>query len=408
MAASPGSVSSDAVKTSSSTWSGTAGELDSEPCAEKIEQSLTHFSKFFSVEQCDAIEAWVDHTAWQGSMGMFHGPKTLDATPCRHKYFFGKGYTYGRGMRGKEQLLPEGEVDPIPDWMRSLVVAPLEHAGIVKPGWVDSVVMNDYRAGSSIVGHVDPVSLFARPIVTVTMFCPAKLVFGASFDPERRTPPAYSQLLERGSVLLLDGYAANAVTHGIRPEDILGPRRVSLVLRHVIQHQPDAEAATLDSPLVPMMPFIPAVIPVPMPAFSPVLIPWMTQQAALGLSLSLMLQVQGHWYTNLAGSSSKRTVHVQGLQVVMVPPSKLGKSKKSAARKRGEQLAQSEVPTHSALRLLPTEFGLLCHDLLLEAGGVQPKSLTWRSLGKPETWHDGLGAAALNASSTVTWIRLEN
>ena len=37
----------------------------------------------------------------------------------------------------------------------------------------------------------------------------------------------------RGSVLLLSGYAADAVTHGIRPEDLLSPRRVSLVLRRV-------------------------------------------------------------------------------------------------------------------------------------------------------------------------------
>ncbi|CAK0878821.1 unnamed protein product, partial [Prorocentrum cordatum] len=128
-----------------------------------------------------------------------------------------------------------------PEWgcrMYWLLVKPLEDAGVVQPGWVDSVVMNDYRAGSSIVAHVDPPRLFARPIVTVSFFQPARLVFGASFDPQRTTPPAHVQELSRGSVLLLDGYAANCVTHGIRPEDLHGNRRVSLILRHVIPGAP--------------------------------------------------------------------------------------------------------------------------------------------------------------------------
>merc|ERR1712079_785975 len=100
-------------------------------------------------------------------------------------------------------------------------------------GWIDSVVMNDHRTGGSIVAHVDP-PLFARPIFLASFHYPAKLVFGASFDPMRSVKPCYSQLLCRGSVLMLDRYAANNVTHGIRPEDLLGPRRVSITMRHVI------------------------------------------------------------------------------------------------------------------------------------------------------------------------------
>lgn len=57
-----------------------------------------------------------------------------------------EGYTYGRGCRGTEELLGDGEVDPIPAWMRRLVVVPLERAGIVTKGWVDSIVMNEYRS----------------------------------------------------------------------------------------------------------------------------------------------------------------------------------------------------------------------------------------------------------------------
>merc|ERR1712032_188126 len=120
------------------------------------------------------------------------------------------------------------------------LVRPLEERGVVPPGWIDSVVMNEYYVGSSIVGHVDPPQLFARPIVTASFFCPARLVFGASFDPERRVPPVFSQYLPPGCVLVFDGYAANRVTHGIRPEDLLGHRRVSIVFRHAIKPSPDA------------------------------------------------------------------------------------------------------------------------------------------------------------------------
>jgi len=207
--------------------------LDDPPNPEKIRASLKYLPNSFNTAQCDVIESWLDHTAWCATEGMMSGPKTVDETPHRTKMFFGHGYSYGRDVRGQEEVLPLGSVDPIPDWAWECVVRPLEQKGIIKPGWVNSVVINDYREGSCIVSHVDPIRLFARPIVTVTMFCPAKLVFGASFDPERRTPPAHSQLLHRGSVLVIDGYAANRVTHGIRPEDLLGCRRVSMVLRHV-------------------------------------------------------------------------------------------------------------------------------------------------------------------------------
>eukprot|EP00439_Symbiodinium_sp_Y106_P027074 s814_g3.t1 len=207
------------------------------------------------------------------------------------KYFFGKGYTYGWGKRGSEELLPEGEVDPIPEWMMELLVAPLEEAGVLEKDWVDSVVMNDYGPGSSIVAHVDPPSLFERPVVTVSFFSKAYLVFGASFDPSRRKPPVFRQPLERGSVLLLRGYAADAVTHGIRPEDLLGERRVSIVLRHV---SAKAKVAT----------------PVVQPSLPPMLM-FAMQAAAWG---PLISQVQGYW------TSARVTYIIHGWAVTVAAP----------------------------------------------------------------------------------------
>ena len=100
----------------------------------------------------------------------------------RTKYFFGEGYTYGgqlqeRGV-GNEKLFPKGEVDPIPDWVRELVIKPVEESGLVRAGWINSAVINDYLPGGCIVSHIDPVQLFCRPIITVSFFSDSFLSFG--------------------------------------------------------------------------------------------------------------------------------------------------------------------------------------------------------------------------------------
>ena len=98
------------------------------------------------------------------------------------KYFFGEGYTYGgqnqRRGEGNEKLYPEGEVDPIPEWITEQVIKPVEEMGLVQPGWINSAVINDYRPGGCIVSHIDPPQLFDRPIITVSFFSDSFLSFG--------------------------------------------------------------------------------------------------------------------------------------------------------------------------------------------------------------------------------------
>mmetsp|Transcript_8955 Transcript_8955/g.20833 ORF Transcript_8955/g.20833 Transcript_8955/m.20833 type:complete len:371 (+) Transcript_8955:49-1161(+) len=348
---------------SGSSWSGIPGDLDPQPSAERITESLTHLPDFFEAKACNAIESCIDEMAALAAAGGLCGPKTVDRTPLRTKYFFGKGYTYGQGRRGSEELLPEGEVDPIPEWMRDLLVKPLEEAGILERGWVDSVVMNDYRSGSSIVAHVDPPSLFERPVVTVSFFCKAYLVFGASFDPCRRKQPVHRELLERGSVLMLRGYAADAVTHGIRPEDLLGERRVSLVLRHV-----SGKAAQPTKPAAPLAPLVPQALVLAMQAAS-----WGT----------LIAQVQGFWI------SARTTYAIRGWTVTAP---------------EGPSRGASVWP------LVPTPYGLCCQDLVLDAPAVFSsvgRRLTWRVLGNVPA-HCMMPGKRPKNGSPWTWLRLEN
>ena len=75
-------------------------------------------------------------------------------------------------------------MDPIPDWVTELVIRPVEEAGMVRAGWLNSAVINDYMPGGCIVSHIDPPQLFSRPIITVSFFSDSYLSFGCkvSFD----------------------------------------------------------------------------------------------------------------------------------------------------------------------------------------------------------------------------------
>lgn len=337
----------------------------------KIRESLTFRPQFYSKDECTNIESWIDDTVLRAGKGLLGGTKTLDVTPSRGKYFFGHGYTYGRGMRGKEELLPRGSVAAIPGWMRSYVVGPLEKKGIIKPGWVDSIVVNDYRSGSSIVSHIDPPTLFARPIVTVTFFCPAKLVFGASFDPCRLVSPAYSQMLTRGGVLVMDGYAANEVTHGIRPEDLLGARRVSLVLRHVIAAQPIAR------------------------------LPSSFAQNALGL----LCKAQGNWQAPASENAPAKFYSVQGMAVTVLGEHNNGKSFQDIL-----QLSDKELKNHPSFQaiweLVPAKDGLLCKNTILHRGGATERSLSWCMHNGEHLAGEEVEAEAL--TPCYTWVRAGN
>lgn len=61
-----------------------------------------------------------------------------------------------------ERLYPQGEVDPIPEWIDKMVIQPIVKAGIVPDGFVNSAVINDYQPGGCIVSHIDPIHIFDR------------------------------------------------------------------------------------------------------------------------------------------------------------------------------------------------------------------------------------------------------
>ncbi|KAL6110976.1 alkbh5 [Pungitius sinensis] len=217
--------------------------------AVRVKSSILQES-IFTPEECALIEEKIDDVVSKGEAGLYR-EHTVDRAPLRNKYFFGEGYTYGSQLEkrgpGQERLYRKGEVDDIPNWVHELVIKRLVSSGVVPEGFVNSAVINDYQPGGCIVSHVDPQHIFARPIVSVSFFSDSALCFGCRFQfkPIRVSEPVFVLPVRRGSVTVLSGYAADDITHCIRPQDIKA-RRAVIILRKT---RPDAPRLDADSAL---------------------------------------------------------------------------------------------------------------------------------------------------------------
>lgn len=205
----------------------------------RIENSVEQV-EFFTHKESLIIEGKINEVVALAQLGVFK-EHTVDKAQLRSKYFFGERYTYGKELKGpgNECLYPKEFVDPIPEWIIDLVIKPLEIGGIVPSGFVNSAVINDYQPGGCIVSHIDPIHIFDRPIISVSFLGKSALSFGCkfTFKPIRVTTPIYSVQLKRGCVTVLKGFAANNVTHCVRPQDTI-TRRSVILLRCVLPNAP--------------------------------------------------------------------------------------------------------------------------------------------------------------------------
>ncbi|KAG7491933.1 hypothetical protein MATL_G00009260 [Megalops atlanticus] len=222
--------------------------------ARKVKSGITQVS-IFSTEECSVIEAKIDEVVSNGEKGLYR-EHTVDRAPLRNKYFFGEGYTYGSQLEkrgpGQERLYSKGEVDDIPNWVHELVIKKLVASRVIPEDFVNSAVINDYQPGGCIVSHVDPIHIFERPIVSVSFFSDSALCFGCKFQfkPIRVSEPVLFLPVRRGSVTVLSGYAADEITHCIRPQDIK-ERRAVIILRKT---RPEAPRLETNSPSNAVLP----------------------------------------------------------------------------------------------------------------------------------------------------------
>lgn len=168
-----------------------------------VKSGIKQYS-FFSSKDCTILEQMIDDQIVD-KIDTFKSC-TVDRAPLRNKYFFGEGYTYGTQMKrkgpGMEELYPKGFVDDIPEWVTTLVIKPLVKAKIIPSDYINSCVINDYRAGGCIISHIDPKQLFDRPIYTISLLSDCALSFGVkfTFKPIRCSRPVYQVPLKRGCI----------------------------------------------------------------------------------------------------------------------------------------------------------------------------------------------------------------
>ncbi|CAM1302923.1 ALKBH5 (predicted) [Pycnogonum litorale] len=207
----------------------------------KVREGIVQ-KRLFSPRECEAIERNIEQVVRNAEDGKYK-EHTVDRAPLRNKYFFGEGYTYGSQLEkrgpGMERVYPTGEVDDIPEWIHNMITKKLISKKIIPDGFVNSVVINDYKPGGCIVSHIDPVHIFHRPIVSVTFMSDSALSFGCKFrfKPIRVTKPIFSVPLCRGHVTCLSGYAADGITHCVRPQDTVHRRAVVILRRYANNHR---------------------------------------------------------------------------------------------------------------------------------------------------------------------------
>ncbi|XP_066929908.1 RNA demethylase ALKBH5-like [Clytia hemisphaerica] len=217
-------------------------EDEEESELQKIHKGIKQIRNFFDDSMCHKIEKKIDQIAEKALCGLYK-QKTYDRAPLRNKYFFGEGYTYGKQMEhkgpGQERLHVKGDVDEIPKWIQKHIVQKVYEEKLVPDGWINSAVVNEYFPGGCIVSHIDPIHIFDRPIISISFNSKSYLSFGVkfSFNPIRTSEPTLALPLDRGTLTMISGYAADNVTHCIRPQDVV-ERRCVIILRRVFPDAP--------------------------------------------------------------------------------------------------------------------------------------------------------------------------
>jgi len=182
-------------------------------------------------------------------------PMSLNVTEANNRYTIFCGYrcTYNdkEGAKGGKQHKTRAEretpelfddVDPMPSWLLRLGERAEEVGAVQSKDFFDMCVVNIYTTtGASRSVHVDPKSLFKRPIVSARFFGDGVLSFGAKGQYAGQRIHTIPQ--PRGAVTVMERYAADMVTHAVAVGDIKG-KACSVMLPGCVQKAMDDAKTT--------------------------------------------------------------------------------------------------------------------------------------------------------------------
>ncbi|KAK9835504.1 hypothetical protein WJX74_001865 [Apatococcus lobatus] len=139
----------------------------------------------------------------------------------RVKYMFGARYcNYGAAQEPQVCW----DVPPIPDWLQE-VARKLDEKlpGLLpSPRLVNMAVVNMYeRAGAKLLPHIDSLDLFQRPIISLRLLSDSAVSFGAKMGRcNVKDNRSHRIAVARGSVMVMEGPAADHLQHCIVPQDV--------------------------------------------------------------------------------------------------------------------------------------------------------------------------------------------
>jgi hypothetical protein len=207
-----------------------------------VRAGVTAYLDFFTEEELTRLE---DHC--QATEGAMKSGEFLEDTAQasygaanslkRTKFFFGSRYMWTACQLAERQSgIAAGvrtDVSPTPHWMTAGMVDPLVEAGVIEPGFINSIAMNIYHDGTEgLAQHFDDATRFHQPIYTVKLGSDARLSFGSQFYGFCNG--AFCCPCPRGAVCMMEecSYAANRAKHCVRPCDLTG-RSITMILRQI-------------------------------------------------------------------------------------------------------------------------------------------------------------------------------
>ena len=118
----------------------------------------------------------------------------------------------------------------IPALFRRIVLSKLQEIECSQSLQINDVNAIDYRKkrGDSLTDHVDDRQKHLEPIANLSVTGSCYMTFQSTRDKDK---PAIKVLLQPGTLQILTGKARYDYTHGIRNQDLISDRRVSLTLR---------------------------------------------------------------------------------------------------------------------------------------------------------------------------------
>ncbi|KAF7830393.1 RNA demethylase ALKBH9B-like [Senna tora] len=202
-----------------------------------ILEGLQLHAPVFSAAEQKRILNYVASLLDMAQRGQFKGrtnsaPQKWMRGKGRQTLQFGCCYNYAMDEDGNPPgILHEEEIDPIPDLFK-VMIRRLIKWHVLPPTCVpDSCIVNIYEEGECIPPHIDNHD-FIRPFCTVSFLSECKMVFGSNLKivgPGEYDGPVAIPL-PVGSVLVLNGNAANVAKHCVPP---VPAKRISITFRRM-------------------------------------------------------------------------------------------------------------------------------------------------------------------------------